>query len=250
MLPPTFANRRLEYNVAVDWRSLPSHTNTLLGVASDTEELRFRREKDSHRGISRLTHLRKLVAFCVNQDFLEEISQLPLLEFLYIDQTTATNADCLERCKKLRHLVIVGGTKFSSLSWLQTLPPLDSLRLENFKQITDLSPLSALTSLRALCMEGSIWTTQRVNSFCPIAVLPCLEALFLANCRPFTGGLEPLQGLTQLRFLAIAAFYPESEFLRLRHALPNLECDWFQHIDQYGSIKAAIKAIVRAVPTK
>ena len=248
-MPPTATNRRLEYNMAVDWRSLPSHTNTLVDVASDAEELRFRREKNSHRGISRLIHLRKLVAICVNQDFLEEISQLPLLEFLYIDQTTAANADCLGRCKKLRQLVIVGGTKFPSLSWLQSLPPLDSLRLENFKQITDLSPISTLTSLRAFGIEGSMWTTQRVNSFRPITVLPRLEALFLANCRPVADGLEPLQRLTQLRFLEIAAFYPDSEFLKLRHALPDLECDWFQYIDQYGSIKAAIKAIVQAIPT-
>lgn len=248
MPTPIAASRRLEYNVAVDWRSLPSQVNTLVGVNSDTEELCFRREKNSHRGIFRLTHLRKLAASCVNQEFLEEISQLPLLESLYIDQTSATSADCLGRCQKLRHLVIAGGTKFPSLSWLQVLPPLDSLRLVNFKQITDLSPLGALASLRAFGMEG-MWTTQRVDSFRPLTMLPRLEALFLANCRPVADGLEPLHRLTQLRYLEIAAFYPDAEFLRLRSALPELECHWFQDIDQYGSIKAAIKATVQAIPT-
>jgi hypothetical protein len=204
--------------------------------------MRFRREKNSHRGISRLTRLRTLFASCVNQDFLEEISQLPLLESLYIDQTSATSADCLKHCKKLRHLVIVGGTKFSSLSWLSALPPLDTLLLQNFKRVTDLSPVGELTSLRAFGLEGSMWTTQRVDSFRPLTMLPHLEALFLTNCRPTMDGLEPLQQLTQLRHLEIAAFYPDAEFLKLRHALPNLECYWFQLIDQHGSIKAAMKA--------
>lgn len=246
MSAPIAINHRLEY--MVDWKAIQLHTNTLVGVAADMKELRFRREKNSHRGISRLTKLRTLAAFCVNQDFLEEISHLPLLEALWIDQTSATSADCLERCKKLRHLIITGGTKISSLSWLQTMPPLDSLRLENFKQITDLSPIGALTSLRAFGMEGSIWTTQRVDSFRPLTLLPSLEALFLTNCRPVADGLEPLQQLTRLRRLEIAAFFPDAEFLRLRDALPDLECAWFQHIDQYGSIKAAVKAIVQTIP--
>jgi len=48
--------------------------------------------------------------------------------------------------------------------------------------------------------------------------------------------------LHHLRYLEIAAFYPDADFLAVRRALPNLECEWFQQIDKYGSIKAAIKA--------
>ena len=243
MSPTT--NRRFDYKVEIDWNTTPSHTDTLNGVALNTEELRFRREKNSYRGISRLVHLRHLTAFQVSQDFLEEISELPLLESLYIVQLTATNAECLGRCKNLRHLIIKGGTKIASLSWLQLLPLLDSLLLENFKQITDISFISTLINLRAFGLEGSMWTTQRVNSFHPIAKLPNLEALFLANCRPAMDGLEPLHLISQLRYLEIAAFFPDADFLKLRSAMPNLECDWFQQIERYGSIKNAIKTLVK-----
>jgi hypothetical protein len=239
---PHAVNIRLQYNVEVDWKTLPPHTNTLAGITPDVESLRFRREKNSHLGISKFTRLRRLVAFCVNQDCLEEIAELPNLQFLYVSEMTAANLDCLGRCRTLRHLTLKGGTKVPSLSWLSSLPPLDSLLLEHFKQVTDLSAIGVLPSLKAFGIEGSMWTTQKVDSFRPIALLPQLEALFLTNCRPIAEGLEPLKQLHRLRYLEIAAFYPDADFLALRHALPSLECDWFPLIDKYGSTKAAIKA--------
>jgi hypothetical protein len=36
--------------------------------------------------------------------------------------------------------------------------------------------------------------------------------------------------------------YPDGEFMALRRALPELKCSWFDDIDNYGSIKAAVKA--------
>jgi hypothetical protein len=187
-------DRRLEYKVEVDWANLPKHTNSLEGIADEVVSLRFRREKSSHRGISRFRLLRQLVAFCVNQECLEEISELPQLETLYISQLSATDVRCLGRCRSLRHLVIKHGTKIPCLSWVPALPPLDSLLLENLKKVEDISSIESLPSLKAFGFEGSIWATQRVASFQPIA------------------------------------------------HLPRLDCQWFAQIDEYGSIRTAIKA--------
>jgi hypothetical protein len=245
--------RRLKYNVEVDWKAFPQGTNALDCVADNVETLRFHREKNSHRGISRLLRLRRLVAFCVNQECVEEIADLPLLETLYMMQLTAVDLRCLGRCRALRHLVIKGGAKIPSLSWLRDLPPLDSLLLENLRLVTDISDVQALQSVNALGIEGSMWTTQRVNSFQPIAQLPRVEAFFLTGCRPIADGLQPLFHLHRLRYLEIAGRFPDADFLALRNALPQLTCDWFQEIDQYGSIKASIKArakILAAQPDK
>lgn len=237
--------RRLKYKVEVDWNALPHGTNTLDGVADNIEALRFTREKNSHRGISRLKSLRTLVAFCVNQECLEEISELPLIETLYLPQLAAFNLQCLSKCRALRHLVIKGGTKIPSLSWLGDLPPLNSLLLENLKLVTDFSDVQSLQSLNALGIEGSMWTNQRVNTFEPIGQLLRLEALFLTACCPIADGLQPLCDLRQLRYLEIAGRFPDADFLALRKALPRLGCDWFQAIDEHGSIKAYIKAKVK-----
>jgi hypothetical protein len=63
-------------------------------------------------------------------------------------------------------------------------------------------------------------------------------------------GLGPLHDLHDLRYLEIAGFHPDLEFLALRKALPALECGWFQQIDQYGSIKASIKARIKDAKQK
>lgn len=239
---PTTINHRLQYNVTVDMEALRPHTDTLDGVSPDVTFLRFRREKNSHRGISKLTQLRTLLIFCANQESLEEISTLPSLETLYVSETNATNLDCLGKCRTLRHLIIDSGTKITSLEWLALLPPLESLLLVNFKRITDLSGIGAQSTLKAFGFEGSMWTTTQVENFEPIADLKSLKALFLTNCRPASKSLVPLQKLSGLKYLEIAAFYPDSEFLALRRALPQLKCGWFEAIDQYGSIQASIKA--------
>lgn len=236
------ANRRQHYKVEVDWSAFGKHTNTLAGIRNDIESLRFRREKQSHRGLSRFTRLRQLLAFCVNQEVLEEIADLPQLETLYISELTATNLHCLGKCRNLRHLIIKTGTKIPSLAWVEELPALNSLLLEHLKLVTDITAVQSLSTLTAFGFEGSIWTTQRVDSFQPIVSLQRLEALFLTNCRPAQSGLQPLHQMHHLRYLETAAFYSDAEFLALREALPQLECEWFDQIDKYGSIKAAIKA--------
>ena len=95
-----------------------------------------------------------------------------------------------------------------------------------------------------------MWSTQRLESFQPLARLPNLEALFLTNCRPASDGIEPLHEMPRLRYLEIAAFYSDEEFRELRQALPNLECQWFQQLDRYGSIKVAIKEQTKGLTNK
>lgn len=238
-------NLRFEYKVDVDPATFPPGIDTLDGVTEDIDALRFTRIKNSHRGVARLKRLGRLMAFCVNQDFLEEISALPMLESLYIYNLTATDLHCFGQCHNLRHLVINGGTKIPNLSWLSALPNLNSLLLENAKHVKDLSELQTVPHLTAFGIEGSMTTVQRVNTFQPIAELPHLQALFLYACQPAADGIRPLFGMRQLRHLEIAGRYPDRDFIALRKAVPELTCSWFQEIDRYGSIKASIKARVK-----
>jgi hypothetical protein len=239
-------NERLFYGVNVDWKSLPEQTEIISDLPDDISSLRFRREKNNHRGIGRFRNLRLLVATGVNQDCLDEIATLPNLDMLYLDKGfSAADLTPLRQCRSLRRLVLKGGTKVPSLDWIQNLPPLETFAIEHFKLIRDISPLSTLKTVRAIGIEGSMWTTQKVLTFSPLAELTQLQAVFLANCRSERDGLKPFHTLKQLKYLsAPPAFYPDADFLALRSALPQLECEWFELIDRYGSTKAAIKALV------
>jgi len=236
---------RHRYRIAPDWNNLPEQTITLQGISRSELRLRFRREKNSHRGLREFKDLKELVIFCPNQDAIEEIGYLQSLEFLYIDMTWATDLSALAVCRSLRHLTIKGATQVTSLGWVADLPPLESLLLENFKKITDISSLASLSTVKALGIEGSMWTRQNVDSFTPLSGLSLLEALFIANCKPSNAGLLPLHTLGNLRYLDAAAFYTEDEFMALHRALPQLSCDWFSQIREHVSIKAAINASIK-----
>lgn len=234
--------RREEYGVGVDQKKFLNHFETIDEIPPDATVLRFRRRADSHRGISRFQKLTALLAFCVNQDFLDELTLLPSLTTLCIEGLTAADLQPLDRCVNLRRLMIMGGTRVPSLDWVTRLPQLDALLIQNFKLVTDISPLTSLQAVRALGIEGSMWTAQRVETLEPLKALPGVKALFLTNCRIHHGGLRPLHDIKSLEYLESASFPGDAEFLALRRALPHLQCAWFGAIDKYGSIRKAIKA--------
>jgi hypothetical protein len=239
------SSARHTYRIDPVWDDLPEHTNTLVGISRDEPRLRFCREKNSHRGLREFERLKELIIFCPNQEAIAEIEHLQSLEFLYIDVTRAKDLSPLANCRSLRHLTIKGATQAGGLEWIRDLPPLDSLLIENFKKITDISPIASITGARAIGIEGSMWTRQKVDSFSPLSAIEGLEALFITNCKPAKDGLSPLHNLHNLRFLEAPGFYSEDEFLALENALPQLECYWFEQIRKHGTIKAAIDASIK-----
>jgi Leucine-rich repeat (LRR) protein len=235
---------RIDGGVSFDWNSLPPHCTTLVELPLDATELCFRRDGSSHRGIHRFRQLRRLWLYSVNQEFLEELAEIPSVEQLFIDGTTITDISPLHRLPRLRRLIIIGGTKIESLDWVAGLPALQALAIENFKRVVYLDPLASLTSLSALGIEGSIWTRMRVSTLAPLSALRGLQYLFLTNLTASDCSLRHLHSMTDLKVLQIGALFPDEELLQLRLALPRLRCDWFEVIDRYGSTREGIRAAV------
>lgn len=175
---------------------------------------------------------------------MEELTELPAIEQLFIDGTTATDLTPLHRLRQLRRLVINGGTKIQSMDWVAGLSPLQALAIENFKRVLHLDPLASLTSLTALGIEGSIWTQMHVTTLAPLSGLRSLRYLFLTNLTASDESLRHLHSLAGLEVLQIGALFPDEELLKLRQALPRLRCDWFEIIDRHGSTREGIRAAV------
>jgi hypothetical protein len=235
---------RIDAGVSFDWSSLSAHRTSLVDLPHDATELRFRREGSSHRGIHRFSKLRRAWLYSVNQDFLEELAELPAIEQLFIDGSTATDLTPLHRLRQLRRLFVNGGTKIQSMDWVVGLPPLEALAIENFKRVLHLDPFASLTSLTALGIEGSIWTRMRVATLAPLSGLRGLRYLFLTNLTALDDSLRHLHPLAGLEVLQIGALFPDEELLRLRQALPRLRRDWFEMIDRHGSTREGIRAAV------
>ena len=218
---------------------LPALVESLEGVPRDIERLHFRRQKISHRGIADLRNLRCLWARQANQEFIEEISRLENLELLHVDGLTANALTALGRNRKLRRLLLIGGTKIEDLDWVASLPStLEVLFLENFSRVSDVSAIGQLSNLTALGIEGGITTHVRIDTLAPLARLHHLRSLFLASARVQDKSLSPLHRLTRLERLECTARFPDREFIELRNSLPNLECQWIKMIEEHGSLRA------------
>lgn len=216
----------------------------MAGVPEDAVELRLHRERSSHRGVGRLQSLERLWAYSVNQSFLDEICELRSLQLLYIERLGVADPSSLARLRKLRTLIIIGGTKVESLDWAAELIGLRALALENFSRVRSLEPLARLKGLRTLAVEGSMWTPMRVESLRPLSSLTGLEYLFLTNLRSKDRSLQALHSLTGLKVLQCSSYFAKGEMERLRDALPNTRCPWFEMLAEYGSIDAGVKAAV------
>jgi len=218
---------RADVELSFEWDTLPPLVEHVAQVPPGATHVHLRRITKSHRGVSNLPGVKTLWARGVDQDFLQEISALKDLEVLYMEKVTAYDLSAVNTLPLLRSLSVIDAPKITSLSWVPTQPTLRSLAIVNAKAVHDLAPLSQLTHLTALGVEGGVWTPMQVLSLAPLSALRQLESVFLTNLRAKDQSLQALLALPKLRVLQCANFFPQEEFNRLASTHPELRCDWF-----------------------
>ncbi|MEO1488473.1 MAG: hypothetical protein AAFR88_03415 [Pseudomonadota bacterium] len=168
------------------------------------------------------------MAEATDQAFLEEICELDQLEFLNMAYpTTVKELVPLKKLRRLRFLRIDSPRNIDDFSALLEIESLEALIIENAKHLATLDWLAPLASqLKVLGIEGSMSTTQRIESLAPLASFD-LEALFLASTRLADQDLTPLHGMKNLKLLQTAINAPRREFEALKEALPDCVCSWF-----------------------
>ncbi len=92
------------------------------------------------------------------QPLLDAACQMRKLECLQIKMSNATSLAAIDKLVQLRYLHIGSSTKVQSVEPLASLSILRLLELENFKLISDFSPLLALEGLESLAVTGSMWS--------------------------------------------------------------------------------------------
>ena len=218
---------RIDGGVGFEWDRLPAVVTHVSGVDPDATDVVFRREGASHAGLHRCAARRRLWASQVDAAFLDEIAAMPSLDTLSLQRVTASDLQPLARLRQLRRLVVRDATRIIDLEWTRALT-LESLALENLSSVKSLEPLTDQRGLRALGVEGAMWTAMRVRSLEPLRNLERLEYLFLTNLRVQDGSLRALHGLSRLRFLQCARYYADGEFAALAAARPGLQGNWLQ----------------------
>ena len=169
----------------------------------------------------------------VNQKMFDTACRVPNLEALFIKWSGIKNIDAIRMQKKLKHLHLGSSSQLESIAVLGKLDSLVTLDLQQLNRISDFSILSNLTSLEGLGIDGSIWTTQKIDTLKPMANLHRLKYLTLTNTRIQEKSFDPLLGLTELVRFNSSWNYPEAEFEKLK-ALPKL---------RYGNVETSWKEL-------
>ena len=154
-------------------------------------------------------------------DRLTEVLRTTKLRFYDMPVEDITS---LGRVGSLRSLMIEWNTKLLSLAALASLTDLTTLSIVDTPKVKDLTPLAALTKLRALEYSGGIWNKNTAESLEPVGRLPALEELQLSNIRVLSGGVRPLANCRALRRLAVSNHFPTEDFAYLSVALPDTDC--------------------------
>ena len=113
------------------------------------------------------------------------------------------------------------------------LVSLVTLDLQQLNRISDFNVVSKLTSLEGLGIDGSIWTTQTIDTLKPLANLRGLKYLTLINTRLKDKSFDPILNLTELVRFESSWNYPEAEFEKLK-SLPKLK---------YGNVETSWKEL-------
>ena len=200
-----------------------------LKIAPDAEIGVHYREKNSFRGISTRKNLRILTAGAVNQDFLDEICELPELEWLeLLWPVTAETLEGLARLTKIHRLKIDSPRNITDFTPITKLFRLTRLEIENAKHLSNLRWMLPLKNrLEVLGLDGSINTTQKLDSLDPLDGFT-FRKLSLTSVSLADKDLSPLincRNLTELKCAkAVSTF---EGFMALADARPDIECQWF-----------------------
>ncbi len=148
--------------------------------------------------LSRLTRLRTLTLHLDRGiKRFDALSALVSLESLTIEESGIVDLDCCATMTKLTELTIVGGLK--QIAGLRKLGKLAKVTLDR-TGVTDLRPLAG--SRRTL-RELSLRFSRELTDLTPIAALTELRDLNLFECRKPLRSLTPLAKLTKLEQLEL-----------------------------------------------
>ncbi len=144
---------------------------------------------------------------------------------LTLDMVKTDHFAALCDMKRLTTLVIDSNARIASLDFLLPLTGLKHLELRAIKNTLDLQPLSRLTGLETLILDGGFSRTMNAISLEPLASLKGVSALELIAIRFKDQSLAPLAKMSSLVRLQISNYFPTESYAELFALRPDIECD-------------------------
>lgn len=195
-----------------------------LGVFGDAKHMAYVKEN--------LQLLQKLSCLgidgLVNQQFFDEVCQLPSLKRLSIVRSSLKNIHQLENLTDLTHFSLSGSPSLDSLCPLEALSSLFSLDLcGSFNKVSTLECVANVSSLNHLCLSGTESKVKSYETFSPLKSISSLKSISLFNVDMKNDGLTPLVYIKSLEYIYVNSSclkkWRKSDYITLYENLPNLK---------------------------
>lgn len=135
------------------------------------------KDEDNWERIFTLPNIEEVTLHEPSKEQLEKISQLTNITRLRITHARPKNIEFLSALVNIEELVLEYVSGFSDLSPLRTMGKLKSLHIENLRRVSDFNGLEGMSSLRYLCVNGTVDWKQPISNFEFLKKLPNLEVL-------------------------------------------------------------------------
>ena len=178
------------------------------------------------KGIEQLVELKHLecIHAPLREDWLPILACLPRLQRLKLSLPKTPDIPSLAVLKQLRTLIVCCNRHQENLEFLHGLDRLHSLCVSEAVGVKSLEPLSSLTELREIFLDGKMGKHVMLDSFEPLSELTQLQyAVLMVRLAKENRTLEPLHALKKLSHLYLTTGYPPEEYDAALAALPKLK---------------------------
>lgn len=159
----------------------------------------------------------------LREEWLPALTSIPNLEHVRFTLPKPKHIPSLACLTNLRTLVLRCNRQQESLDFVRGMDWLHSLCVSEAMAVTSLEPLSTLTELREIYIDGQISGRYQVESLNPLSALKELQfAVLLVRVPKERRDLSPLRQLKKLEYLWLSDDYCPSEYDALLKALPRL----------------------------
>ncbi|MBL8159998.1 leucine-rich repeat domain-containing protein [Candidatus Saccharibacteria bacterium] len=206
----------------------------LAKLSPDTKKIRIHGNAKNLAFLGEMHRLERLSVYTLNQAQLEQICLVARPKSLRLYELRATDLSPLAQLSTVEQLELNWNTKTTELWDMRDNLRLIKLSINDFSKLHDIAALSDATQLTELSLTGGIWNKLKLRSLEPLSALTSLRKLCLANLSVAQGGLKPLANLSRLEELDLSRQFDTEEYARLSVALPNTRCEYFA---PYVSVK-------------
>ncbi len=158
----------------------------------------------------------------VNQKTFDSICQMENIEGIWIQWSVIKSIENIRQLNRLNHLHLGSSPKIESIDPLGSMSSLITLELEQLNKISNFSILANLVNIEGLGVNGSLWTTQKIDTLEFLKPLINLKYLTLINSRLKDTSFDPILNLKELVRFRASWNHSINEFKKL-NVLPKLK---------------------------